>query len=255
VSFILDALRKSESERQRDAGAVLSRVPIAAARPAVPIWIWVVLVLLTAAVLVLGGGWWQSLRGPETRAGLGPGATGAPAAAEARGAGPRGDESRAGTALGDDVAQSGRLPGAGSAGAAAATRDAAGASVEPEVVVPPPTPATTVAATAPRAVTAAQATVVTAPTTQTPAAPSRRSGTARGAVLTMAELVASGVELPPLTLELHVYHENPSSRFVYINGARYVEGQRLRNGPTVVEIRPIGVVLNQAGRDFLLLQQ
>jgi hypothetical protein len=59
VSFILDALRKSEGERQRDSAPTLSQIPIAVPRAGVPQWVWVVMGLLSLCILILGGAWWQ----------------------------------------------------------------------------------------------------------------------------------------------------------------------------------------------------
>jgi general secretion pathway protein B len=65
MSFILDALRKSENERQRGAAPSFSQVPIAAPRRALPAWAIAGLVLLAALVAALGGAWWQRVRGPS----------------------------------------------------------------------------------------------------------------------------------------------------------------------------------------------
>ena len=62
MSFILDALRKSEHERQRSAVPGLSHVPLATPRRELPGWALLVIGVLAAAVLVLGGAWWQSQR-------------------------------------------------------------------------------------------------------------------------------------------------------------------------------------------------
>ena len=64
VSFILDALRKSEHERQRSAVPGLSQVPLATPQPQLPRWAFAVIGVLVAAVLALGGAWWQSTRAP-----------------------------------------------------------------------------------------------------------------------------------------------------------------------------------------------
>lgn len=58
MSFILDALRKSELERQRDSAPGLMRSPVAAARRETPLWIWLLIVLLSLAVAGLAGAWW-----------------------------------------------------------------------------------------------------------------------------------------------------------------------------------------------------
>ncbi|HET7607792.1 MAG TPA: hypothetical protein VFL84_03885, partial [Gammaproteobacteria bacterium] len=64
MSFILDALRKSEHERQRSATPGLTQVPLATPEPQMPRWALGVIGILVAAVLVLGGAWWQSTRVP-----------------------------------------------------------------------------------------------------------------------------------------------------------------------------------------------
>jgi general secretion pathway protein B len=67
-------------------------------------------------------------------------------------------------------------------------------------------------------------------------------------------LAAEGVPLPSLRLELHAFSAEPRDRFVFINGRKYVEGERLVEGPQVVSIAPTGAVLAHAGRRFLLVQ-
>jgi len=61
--------------------------------------------------------------------------------------------------------------------------------------------------------------------------------------------------LPDLHLDVHVYATSPSDRFVYINGRKYREGMRLSEGPSVERIRRDGVVLNAEGIRFLLPRQ
>jgi hypothetical protein len=60
MSYILDALRKSESERQRDAGTGLARTPLAAERHKTPVWIWIVIGLLSLSLIGLAAAWWRS---------------------------------------------------------------------------------------------------------------------------------------------------------------------------------------------------
>lgn len=55
MSFILDALKKSETERQQSAGAEFAAVPVAAGPPAAPRWLWVLAALLVVNVAVLLG--------------------------------------------------------------------------------------------------------------------------------------------------------------------------------------------------------
>jgi len=55
MSFILDALRKSETERQRDSAAEFSGVPTSSVEQRVPRWLWIVGVLLVVNLAVLIG--------------------------------------------------------------------------------------------------------------------------------------------------------------------------------------------------------
>lgn len=53
MSFILDALKKSESERHRQSGPVLMDVRIAAPRRRIPTWAWVIAAVLLVNLAVL----------------------------------------------------------------------------------------------------------------------------------------------------------------------------------------------------------
>jgi general secretion pathway protein B len=64
--------------------------------------------------------------------------------------------------------------------------------------------------------------------------------------------MAEGIALPTLRLELHAFSDRPSDRFVFINGRKYLEGERLFEGPELVTIEANGAVLSQQGRRFLL---
>ena len=70
-----------------------------------------------------------------------------------------------------------------------------------------------------------------------------------------AALAAEGIALPTLRLELHAFNAQPRNRFVFINGRKYVEGERLAEGPMLVSITPTGAVLTHLGRRFLLVQE
>jgi general secretion pathway protein B len=61
--------------------------------------------------------------------------------------------------------------------------------------------------------------------------------------------------LPELHIDVHVYATNPADRFVYINMRKYHEGAALPEGPVVERIRRDGVVLNYRGLRFILPRQ
>jgi general secretion pathway protein B len=70
------------------------------------------------------------------------------------------------------------------------------------------------------------------------------------------EINLSGAQaLPELHLDVHVYATKPSDRFVYINMRKYHEGSSLPEGPLVEHIRRDGVVLNYQGLRFILPRQ
>ncbi|HEX6999427.1 MAG TPA: general secretion pathway protein GspB [Gammaproteobacteria bacterium] len=58
MSFILDALRKSESERQRSAVPGIAHAPLAVPRQSLPGWALAVMALLGASVVAMAGAWW-----------------------------------------------------------------------------------------------------------------------------------------------------------------------------------------------------
>jgi len=73
---------------------------------------------------------------------------------------------------------------------------------------------------------------------------------------TLSEMSLSGAQaLPELHLDVHVYATSPAERFVYINMRKYHEGAALAEGPTVERIRRDGVVLNYQGLRFILPRQ
>ena len=225
MSFILDALRKSEHERQRSATPGLSQVPLATPPPQMPRWALGVIGLLVAAVLVLGGAWWQGTRVPGS------------------------------------TAQSPPAP-----------------TVERNVQLPPPTPRSAVRQQAAPArlqapdespLSSAAASSTGAPSTDAPSAsggnvvvrelsaPPRLTNLPDDSVAlpSVAMLATEGVAVPPLHLELHAFSAQPRDRFVFINGRKYVEGDRLVEGPVLVAIEPTGAVLTHAGRRFMIVQE
>jgi general secretion pathway protein B len=222
VSFILDALRKSEHERQRSTVPGLSQVPVAAPPPQLPRWAIVVMGALAGVVLVLGAAWWQSLRSPD--------AAGAPARIVERS-----------IELPAPSATVSSRPAAAALAPATAPSLAAAAGAAPAQTEPPPQ--------------LADAPTASAPSSVPFSAPARRDVPTDGVTLpSPAALAAEGIAVPPLRLELHAFSNRPHERFVFINGRKYVEGDRLAEGPQVVSIAPTGAVLAHAGRQFLLVQ-
>jgi general secretion pathway protein B len=203
VSFILDALRKSETERQREAAPALSRVPLASVRRETPVWILALLALLVLATVVLAAAWWRS--SALVRATGSPPLADAAAlpAAEAGSRGPLSSPASDGAAAG----QTGRAEALGN-----------GEPTRTEIRAEPET--------------------------GTGAAPRP-----------IGELAAVDSSQPAFRLDLIAYHPDPGRAYVRINGAQYAVGERIANGPTIVEIRRDGAVLAHRGETFLLGQR
>ncbi len=56
--------------------------------------------------------------------------------------------------------------------------------------------------------------------------------------------------LPPVNIEGHIYDENPAARMVIINGAIRREKQHMDHGMVLEEITPNGVILSYQGHTF-----
>jgi hypothetical protein len=69
---------------------------------------------------------------------------------------------------------------------------------------------------------------------------------------TYQDLIAAGISLPPLALNLHVYDANPGNRYVLLNAMRLREGDFTPDGIRLERITPRGAVLDLRGRRFLL---
>lgn len=230
MSFILDALRKSDAERQRAATPGLADVRYA--RPETSrrnVWLPVLVLVLAANAVFLGIQWF----GREP----------APAAPPIAAPAPQpGGESPAADAI-RPLAREADLPGTDVEAEFGAARVAGPEPVPAPVVVEAaePAPPTPVVADDPAAEVPEPA----------PAAPSR---IVPGDDLPTAEelMARGGLNVPLLNLDLHVYSDAPAGRFVVINARKYKEGTQTAEGPTVETITADGVILSNQGRRFTL---
>jgi hypothetical protein len=226
VSFIFDALRKSENERQRGSVPDIARIPLATPQQHMPRWALACIALLGVCVAVLAGAWWQAERSSDA-------------------------------ARGNSLRVALPLPVPATAPSVERSRAPAArvtpTQPSPEEIAPAQSDsalAETVAVseTGP---TSAPTIVAAASSTAGSAAPSR-APQERMLLPSLAQLRASGIEVPSLQLQLHSYSDTAANRFVFINGARYEEGERLQDGPQLLRITAEGVVLSQSSREFLL---
>lgn len=220
MSFILDALRKSELERQRQTGPMIAELPIAREDPRLP---WAMLAIGLLIALNVGVLLYFLLRDtpPPVAATAAPAVAAVPVTAPA--------------AAAPAAATPAPLP------AHELAVEAAGANEDSPVEravpgpesLPPAAPDPTLLPIAP-----------TAEVTQLPAVVLPPS---------IEELPAQATAgLPELSMDLHIYTDDPARRAVFINGRRYQQGAVLVEGPTVEEITREGAVLRHRGQRFLL---
>jgi general secretion pathway protein B len=263
MSFILDALRKSEHERQRQTGPALVETPVAAVKPKSNTWAVAAIALLVVNLVAIGVLLLLKSRddsptaaapasgSPAPIAAAAPPATSAPAPAPAAQASitqtapvpapappppmlrPAAEPAPAngGNPLEREMASG--VPGMDSEAAAAAA-------------APPPGPAAVQSTR--RGSVVYQELPEAGPMTDRQVAASASTNT--DSLPTADELVGRGV--PEMKLELHFYSNRPQERFVFVNGRRYREGDTTADGFQVVEITADGVVMSQGGNRFLL---
>lgn len=214
MSFILDALRKSEIERQRQSGPSMAEFPIARDDRRLPFALVVIGLLLAVNIAVVV---YFMLRD-----------TGSPAAVTA--------------SVEPAVATGAPPPATGPAlqPSPAVISPLESQSLAAEEILEPPavyyeTPAT-------------EAPGAPDPTLLPDAGPGYGNAPSGGDF----PAAAAATGLPELTVDLHVFTTDPAKRAVFINGRRYTQGARIAEGPMVEEITVDGVLLSYRGRRFVL---
>jgi general secretion pathway protein B len=239
MSFILDALKKSESDRQRQSGPALFEVKVAPPRRGLPLWAIAIAVLFVVNLGIIA---WMMLRHPRAEAAVN--VTPAPLVAAAPAPQP--------------------LPAQQAPAAAplVAAPGAQGVPQQPPLAVPASAPypgAAPPAAQSPPAAGAAEEPNPEdfAPAQEPPPYKTSRvqRATAEGVPLYQEAAAAPGNHIPALRLDLHVYAERPQDRFVMINMRKLREGDTLPGGVRVETITNDGAVLSFNGSRFLLTRE
>ena len=218
MSFILDALKKSEMERQRQSVPGLMDTRIVARRNRLPVWAIALGVLL--AVNLLG------LAYVLTRKGGGD-------------AGARPAQRVAAASVPQPQQHFSPLDPA--------------PQYAPEIAV---APAEQAATEAPAVEAAPHADAPRPARRPDPTLTAEETADDQEVLPSINEISLAGSQsLPELHLDVHVYATRPAERFVYINRRKYHEGGKLAEGPSVERIRRDGVVLNYQGLRFILPRQ
>jgi general secretion pathway protein B len=215
MSFILDALRKSEIERQRQSGPSIAELPVAREDRRLPVALLAIGLLLAVNAGVL---LFFLMRDAGTPADATSAAAATmPAVAAPAPAPPPTTGARPSIVIaGEDAVP---LPAQEPADRATLPPDA------PDPTLLPDTPI---------------------------AAPDAGVTYSEGPPPSAAGLTALTAGLPELTVDLHIFTDDPAKRAVFINGRRYTQGDAIAEGPRVEEITRDGAVLNYRGQRFLL---
>jgi len=266
MSLILEALRKSEAERQIGrAPGLLTPMPLAGTEPSRRRW-WLVGLLITLVAGAIALAWWLGRNG-QSEASQTVSTAAAGAAAPASNLAPADpatpSEAQTAPATASPAAAppplTRPLPAAGPADFPS---DPDFESTERESL-PLPAPVSAPPSVPSAPFTAAPVTAAATTTVPTPVAPSEPElppvppmATAPPDVPATTQLSAlSEAEragLPPLRLSMHVFNAEPSRRFVMIDGKRHAEGEPLAAEVKLVEIRREGAVVDIRGRLVLI---
>ena len=252
MSFILEALKKSENARQRQIGPSRTELPRRRTQSERPWWAFLVAGLLLVNVGIL------TLVLTRKKSDIEPVTSAAAAVNNAPAALPvdspvslqariplEQDEpqlpsrGRAGGSLAEEASLPNELDGDGSLQDIGQAMLQAPPVAEQPAVRPIQAPAVTPLASAP----------------PLPAAAPARNASPAEVLPTVDELAASGRTFPPMRLDIHVYGDTPAERFVFVNMRKYGEGQALQEGPQIERITVEGVILNQQGLRFILPRQ
>lgn len=240
MSLILDALRKSEHERQRQAGPGLAVVPESAERSRPATWLLVLGALLLLNIVVLAA---VLLTGRPS----GPTNVDRPLPVEAPP-----------PAVQHPSATASPMP----APPPAVAREQPSRTAPVTLPARPPRnevrPLTT--EVAPGTAAAARRTEPPAPTGTDPAPPPAaasspvvQQATDDARLPRFADLVVRGeLNVPHMHVDIHVFSPAPAERFVFINMRKYGEGDSTQEGPRVERITPDGAVMDYQGQRFFL---
>lgn len=245
MSFILDALKKSEAERQRRAGPTLLEVRVALPRRRFPIWALALgALLLVNAALLAWFVWLRPATSPGPAAITSPTATSASAAAGTRSrvpAPPAAASERSVAAAAAHPAPSAAVPAQRPTGH------------DSQVVAPQHSgnPADFVPAVSPAAAAASARSAASASTAAAPDQAASASGAQQpyAGLPTLDELAGS---VPPMHLDLLVHSANAAQSYALIDMQQAHVGDKLSDGAKVVAITHTGVVLDYHGQQFML---
>jgi general secretion pathway protein B len=271
MSFILDALKKSETDRQRQTGPALFEVKVAQPKAGFPVWAIAIVALLVINMVIVG--WLLLRRSSKSEVDAQPPVASQPAPTPP----PSASISQpAPTNTAPPPAQNNsgpqqqtysppptqeRAPQPMSQGPSNTQRSEPDQQ-QPGGRAPPahdqnePTLGGQLRAGADTGAAPSAANPDDDVPAQDPGSPifkgHVRRGMESGLMLYQDLAVANGSNLPELRLDMHVYDPKPQARFALINMQKVTEGQVMKGEVRVEAITPEGVVMSHNGTKFLL---
>ncbi len=247
MSFILDALKKSEQERERRQQPAMVDISYGRRTRSQPVWMLLVIGLLLLNCLLLLIMWWRNTNPPAVN--VQPVATTATTTDSTNAAAvariitpPRAAEVRP---LQDE---------AGNDAESVAVDETAALLAAEDVPTGPPLVKPASALEQAMAQQESFANSVKAAGANGGGGQSPRIGNDN--VTSLDSLGGSGaLNLPDLRLDVHVYSSVAAERFVFVNSRKYSEGQTLSEGPHVERITQDGVILSYRNQRFVLPRQ
>jgi general secretion pathway protein B len=222
MSFILDALKKSEIERQRQSTPGLIDAPTSLRRSRLPLWAILLGCLLAINTVVLIVVLMRN---------------GSPSAAATSARHDAAPADRKAASVDDHFSPLSQAP-----------------VYAPEIPVPPAETSASNESAAARAI--AQRTAPHTARRPDPVLVEEQASEYDEVLPSINEINLTGAQaLPDMHLDVHVFATKPADRFVYINMRKYHEGNTLQEGPVLERIRRDGVVLNYQGVRFILPRQ
>ena len=262
MSYILDALRKSDQQRQRGAAPTLQMAQTAALAPKRPAYL---SYGLFAAVLLGAGmaiGWlrpWQAEPAPQVAkvVAASPSEAGASQSAPARAeiASAPAPQTQTAAATAHAASAPAPQPAPTTAAAPAPVSLPARAAVAAPAKLPAPAAAKPRPPAGAKAETSSSSQQTAAPASKVAPAPESPPAAADSApaqnVILLADLpLELQQELPQLTITVHAYSARPADRMVSINNRMLREGDYVVPGLKLEQITPEGMVFGYKGYSF-----
>jgi general secretion pathway protein B len=253
MSFILDALKKSEKERERQQQPTVVEIPYGQRNRRQPVWLMIVVGLLVLNCVLLLLMWWRSSNAPAPAAAAAPVSITVAPPVEASASSSQNSASMSTHSHPSEV-----RPLLDEASEPEPADETAAALADG---APPPGPSLVRPSTdLDRAMAQQESQANTARmeslVRSTAGGGTNPTRTTPDNIPTLQSLGGNGaLGLPPLRLDVHVYSSVATERFAFINSHKYQEGQVLAEGPTLEKVAQDGVILNYRGQRFLVPRQ